>query len=234
MSQQQAARSPTVGDTLTVVHRVAVPSGALIEPRGLLDSTVATLVGAPDVRREGDSVRIAYTIAVWAPGRHQLAIPGAVVVAGDGRIDTLPDATVALRVASVLPERVATESIAPQAARPWVERSERSPLPFAALLLPLALCLLAAAWWWRRRGPRAVEPGRSDVSRGQHSARLAEWLAAGEAALVVDHLTALLPDDVESRAWREQVRAIRFDPGGVAELATLAETGVALLQRRES
>lgn len=231
MSQDQAGRAPTVGDTLTVVQRVAAPPGALVEARGPVDSTIATLVGVPDVRREGDSVRIAYTIAVWAPGRHQLTIPGAVVVAGDGRIDTLPDAAVPLRVASVLPARVDAESLAPREARPWLARSDASLLPFAVLLLPLALLLLAAALWWRRRGPLGPLPAVPGVDREAQAERIARWIAAGEAALAVDHLLAMLPDDEAAEAWRDRARSLRFDPGRAGELGDLAREGLAQLRR---
>ncbi len=233
MSPAQQAQAPTVGDTLTVVHRVPLPAGALLEPRGPTDSAIATLVGAPIVQREGDSVRIAYTLAVWAPGRHQLVIPGAVVVGGDGRIDTLPDATVALRVASVLPERVAPESIAPQAARPWVERGTVSWWPFVVLLVPVALLLGAAAFWWRRRGPVVAASPRPAASRAERVAQVERWLDAGEVALAVDHLAAMLPDDEAGRAWHERARALRFDPDRAAELAAAARAGLQLLSRGE-
>ncbi len=229
MRQEPAPNRPTVGDTLTVVHRVAVPAGALVQPRGPEDSTVATLVGPPDVRREGDSVRIAYTVAVWAPGTHDLVLPGAVVVRGSGEIDTLPDAHVRIEVASVLPDRVQAESIAPRAARPWVERATASALPFAVFLLPIMLLLVAAALWWRRRGPIAPPAPPVAVDRAARIAQVRDWLERGEAALAVDHLAALLPTDGAAADWRERVAAVRFERGAEAALARLGRDGLALL-----
>ena len=230
----QQGQGPTVGDTLTVIHRVAVPPGALVQPRGPTDSTLATLVGTPELVREGDSVRIAYTIAVWSPGRHRLTIPGAVVVEGNGRIDTLPDATVTLQVASVLPERVSAESIVPRDARPWVARSDVSLLPFVVLLVPVALLVAGATLWWRRRGPVVAEVGPPAVDPGAHAARLDAWLAAGEVALVVDHLAALLPRDDVTEPWRARMRRDRFDPDARDELGTLAREGLDLLRHQRS
>ncbi len=227
--QPEATPRPTVGDTLTVVHRIAVPVGALVEPRAPEDSSLATLVGAPDVRREGDSVRIAYTIAVWAPGDNELVIPGAIVVAPGGRIDTLPDARVALRVATVLPSGERAESIAPRAARPWVERATASALPFAVLLVPVLLALAAAAIWWRRRGPQAAAAGRA-VAPLARPERITAWLDAGQVTMAVDHLGAALPDSEAANAWRQAVRSIRFDPAAADRLGELAREGLALLE----
>lgn len=228
---RQQAQAPTVGDTLTVVHRIAVPAGAMVEPRAPTDSAIATLVGVPDVRREGDSIRVAYTLAVWAPGRHQFTIPGAVVVDPTGRVDTLPDATVTLRVASVLPERAAAESLVPRDARPWLERSTISAWPFLALLVPVLIMLAVAALWWRRRGP--LEPQRPGPAPGSNDAarRIERWLDAGEVTLALDHLAARLDDREPAREWRARVRHRRFDPAAAGELTALAREGLALLDR---
>ena len=232
MSRQQQdpvrPAQPTVGDTLTVVHRVAVPIGTLVQPRGPTDSTLATLIGPPVVSREGDSVRIAYTIAVWAPGQHDLVIPGAITVAGNGTVDTLADATVRYDVASVLPPRVAAESVTPQAAQPWVERAEPSGWPFLVLLVPVALVFAAAALWWRRRGsapPPAPTPAIDPMSV---RSRLERWRSSGESALVIDHLLGALPDDAATKAWRARVDAVRFDPAARSQLDDLVTEGLQL------
>jgi hypothetical protein len=202
----------------------------MVQPRVPGDSTLVTLVGIPTVQREGDSVRIAYTLAVWSPGRHRLTIPGAVVVEGSGAVDTLPDATVLLEVASVLPARVAAESIAPREARPWVERSDASPIPFVVLLLPVALCLLAAAWWWRRQGPLVPASHPAAADPAELPGRLEGWLEAGEVVMVIDHLTAALPHGAATARWRERVQECRFDPDASEALLRLAADGLELLR----
>jgi hypothetical protein len=235
MWQDQAPQQrPTVGDTVAVVQRIAVAPGTLVEARAPTDTTLATLMGPPVVTREGDSVRIGYTLSVWAPGRNQLRIPGAITIAPDGTVDTLPDATVTLDVASVLPAGAVVESLTPQAARPWVERSESSGWPFLVILVPLLLIITIASWWWRRRGTLTPEQVRPAGTVREHSERMERWVAAGETSLAIDHLLTLLPDDDESAAWRAEVRAIRYDPAQAARLAELVQVGLAMHQRRSS
>jgi hypothetical protein len=156
-------------------------------------------------------------------------IPGAIVVAPGGRIDTLPDARVALRVVSVLRRGERAESVAPRAARPWVERATASALPFAVLLVPVLLALAAAALWWRRRGPPSSAVSRP-VAPLVRPERISAWLDAGQVTMAVDHLGAALPDSEAANAWRQAVRAIRFDPGSATRLGELAREGLALLE----
>ena len=54
-----------------------------------VDSTTATLTAPPVLTREGDSVRVAYTVAVWVAGHNDLVLPGAIIVEPSGRVDTL-------------------------------------------------------------------------------------------------------------------------------------------------
>jgi hypothetical protein len=215
-----------------VVQRIAVPPGALVQPRSPEDSSLATLLGPPDVSREGDSVRIGYTLSVWAAGRNELVLPGAVVIRADGRVDTLPDARVLLDVASVLPAGARPEAVTPQAARPWVPRADRTLLP-VVVLLPMVCALVAlGAWAWRRRGPLPPPPAPPGVPHVP-VARLAAWLDAGEAGLVVDHLGPRLDGHPEAEAWREAVGAVRYTPDSAAALAALARDGLALVRARD-
>jgi len=235
MSQDQAAQQrPTVGDTVAVVQRIAVAPGTLVEARAPTDTNLATLMGPPVVTREGDSVRIGYTLSVWAPGRNQLTIPGAITIAPDGTVDTLPNATVTLDVASVLPAGAVAESLTPQAARPWIERSESSGWPFLVILVPLLVVIAIASWWWRRRGKARPEQARGTHAADTHSERIERWIGAGETSLAIDHLLTLLPDDDDSAAWREEVRTIRYDPARASRLTELVREGLALHQRRSS
>lgn len=226
--EQGGASRPTVGDSIHVVQRIAAAPGALVQPRAPRDSTLATLLGPPEVSREGDSVRISYTLSVWAAGRNELVLPGAVVIRTDGRVDTLPDARVRLDVASVLPEGARPEAVTPQAARPWVPRADRTILPLLVLVpITLALCALGA-WAWRRRGP-IPPPTLPSVVPEVPVARLAAWLEAGEAGLVVDHLMPRLTGRAGTEAWRAAVDEVRFTAGSEGALAALAREGLARL-----
>jgi hypothetical protein len=224
----QTQGKTTVGDTTTVVYRVMVPPGALVQPRAPTDSTVATLLGSPMVTREGDSVRVAFTVTLWAPGRHTLVLPGAIVVRTDGRIDTLPDARVLIDVASVLPSDRPVATVTPKQARPWVARADRTLIPWAVAGVVLLVVAAAAIWHWRRRGPvPAVSPLRE--APRLETDRVAAWIAAGEARLAVQHLEAALRDRAAAAAWVERASAVRFAPESGPELAALAEEGLRLL-----
>lgn len=218
----------TVGDTTTIVQRVLVPRGALVQPRTPTDSSLATLLGPPHVTREGDAVRIAFTVSLWAPGENTLVIPGAIVVRLDGRIDTLPDARVLLTVASVLPVGQRVGSVSPRQARPWVPRADRTLLPWAICLL-LLLGVTALAWWrWRRRGPLPAALPAPTVPPFDH-ARVAAWVANGEARLALLHLEVALQDAPAAAAWSLRVAEVRYAPAAAEELAALSREGLRLV-----
>jgi hypothetical protein len=215
---------PTVGDTLTIIRRIAAPPGAVIDARAPLDSSVATLALPPVLSRERDSVRIAYTLAVWSAGHNDLVLPGPIVVSLTGQVDTLPDTHVALDVVSVLPSGQRATTIVPKHARPWIPQAAVSVLPFA-VLLPIALIVAAVLqWWWRRPGlpaPVAVSIPVPLLTE----ARVEAWIAAGEARLALDHLTSMARDRVDLVDWQARADAVRFTAGGEAELARLAREG---------
>lgn len=230
MRQQQRL---TVGDTTTIVHRVQVPPGALVQPRGLADTSLATLLGPPNVTREGDSVRIAYAVTIWAPGKNTLVIPGAVVARLDGRIDTLPDARLALDVASVLPTGTPASRVPPKQARPWVSRADQSWLPWGVAAVIVAVVAGILWWQWRRRGP--LPPARlRPSSPPPDPAQLERWIAGGEGHLAVMHLDAALVGVARATAWRERVEVLRFAPTESGDLVELAREGLALLTESTS
>jgi hypothetical protein len=215
---------PTVGDTVTIVRRIMAPAGAVIEARAPTDSSIATLIAPPVLTREGDSVRIAYTIAVWAAGHNDVVFPGVVIVDQRGRVDTLADAHVSLDVATVLPGKAAA-AIAPHPARPWIVGTDLSLLPFV-VLLPLALALVAVLRWrWRRRGPPPVAGLHVSATVPLTEARVIAWVNAGEPRLALEHLDAALRDRPESADWRGRVATIRFAQGNDAAVGELVREG---------
>lgn len=226
MTQSQG--KTTVGDTTTVVYRVSVPPGALVQPRAPTDTTVATLLGSPVVTREGDSVRVAFTITLWAPGKHTLVLPGAIVVRTDGRIDTLPDSRVMIDVASVLPSGRPVATVTPKQARPWVARADRTLIPWAVAWVLLLVVAAVSIWHWRRRGPVPVALAPR-ATPAVDPDRLAAWIAAGEARLAVQHLEVALRGRDEAADWVERAAAVRFAPESGPELAALADEGLRLL-----
>jgi hypothetical protein len=221
MTQQQM---PTVGDTITIVRHIAAPPGAVVTAPSPTDSTVATLVAPPVITRDGDSVRIAYTVAVWASGHNDLALPGVIVVDMRGHVDTLADTRVSVDVASVLPTAKTPASIAPHPGRPWLASAERSYLPFA-VLVPLAIMIAAAGiWWWRRPGPPvpvAAPPVVPPLTRE----RIDLWLGAGEPRLALEHVEALTRSRAEFAEWRARADGLRFAATADDQLAALVLEG---------
>ncbi len=228
---QQPGQSPRVGDTLTVVIHVAAPAGAVVQARVPTDSNIATLTAAPAVSREGDAVRIAYPIAVWAPGQQQLVIPGPIVVTMQGRVDTLADVRVPLTVASVLPAGKPANAIAPRPARPWLPRSDTTALPLALLLPAVLLVAGALHWWWRRRGRPHPPAPVAAAAPPLDAARVDAWIAAGEVRLVLDHIAWQVRHRDDFAAWREEADALRFAGGDPAPLEALARDGWERLQQ---
>ena len=213
---------PTVGDTVTLVRHILARPGVVIDARAPVDSAIATLVGSPVMTREGDSVRIAYTVAVWTAGHNDLVLLGPVLVDQRGHVDTLADAHIPLEVTSVLPVAKSTSTIKPQAARPWLPRADQSNLPFL-VLIPLALVMVAALhWWWRRLGPAPVTALEPSVPVPLTELRLNAWIAAGESRLVLEHVDALVRDRADFAEWRTRVASVRFAPGDDSAATMLA------------
>jgi hypothetical protein len=212
---------PTVGDTVTIVRWIAAPAGAVIEARPPADSATATLTAPPVLTREGDSVRVAYTVAVWVTGRNDLVLPGAIIVEPSGRVDTLADSHVALNVASVLPAAKSVAAIAPRTARPWLPRSYGSELPFAVLLPAAIAGVVLLQWWWRRLGAPPTVMTAALAPAPLTDTRVSAWVAAGEARLALDHIEWLIRDRADFADWRQRAAEVRFAPGGDATVAAL-------------
>jgi len=216
---------PTVGDTVTIVRRIVAPPGAMIDARPPVDSAIATLVAPAVVTRDGDSVQIAYSLAVWTAGKSDLVLPGAVVVDQRGHVDTLPDTHIPLDVASVLPAARTPNVIPPRSAQPWVQRAERSDLPFAVLLPLVLVVVLGLYWWWRRRGPELPHLPSEPAAPPLTAERVELWLDANESRLALDHLVWMVRDREAFANWRERATAIRFAAGNDAAVESLVREG---------
>ena len=174
----QQAGTPTVGDTVWLVRTVAVPPGAEVRPAPWEPAAPVGLLGSPILRRSGDSVTVAYPAVAWAAGRHEVQVPGPVVIRPDGRTDSLPPALQAFEVASVLPGGARVDSLPVQPEAGIVEQRVTSPWPLLVALGVAALLFAPMAWWWRRRGPVMSEvaaPAGPPVTLP-----LAEWGEDGE------------------------------------------------------
>jgi hypothetical protein len=234
---------PTVGDTLWFSRTIPLPAGATVRPL-LWDSggTIESL-GAPQVLLRGDSAVIRYPAVAWRPGALTLRIPGPVLLAADGRLDSLAPATFNVQVASVLPRGVAESTLAIQPPAGVVARTTTSIIPVVLALLLAAALLLPRHLWWRRRGkqfpPRAAPPipvmpveqwaanGETRAVASAAAARLRQAVAANApeipAGLEPDALASRIEElrpDWPADQIADLLRAIdhsRFTPGPVAD-----------------
>lgn len=181
---------PTVGDTLWVARTIAVPAGATLRPADWDAPEPIERLGPPRVTARGDSADVAYPIVVWRPGTLTIDVPGPLLLAPGGRVDSLPPQPVTVRIGSVLPIVPADSTIAPQPAADFVPRTSTSPLPLLMLLAVVVALLAPLHWWWRRRGrphPRPVLP-----TPGTGEPPLDRWADAGEVRAVASVATSRL------------------------------------------
>ena len=179
--------TPTVGDTIWVVHTVAVPAGRTLRAADWRPEDPVELLGPPRVTERGGSTEIAYPVVVWRAGTHEAEIPGPLLLGVGGGVDSLAPQRITLRIASVLPKVPPDSTLAPQPRAEFVPRGARSILPALLALAAAALLLAPLHWWWRRRGP-AIPPGSS--ASVKREIPLDRWADAGELRAVAAAVTA--------------------------------------------
>ncbi|HEY7637506.1 MAG TPA: hypothetical protein VH763_18290 [Gemmatimonadales bacterium] len=186
----------TVGDTIWLVREVSVPPGRVVRAATWDPADPVELLAPGRVITRGESAQVAYPVVVWRPGDYTLRPPGPLLLAFDGRVDSLPPEPVTLRLASVLPPVPPDSVLAPQPPAGFVPRSALTLLPLVILWGVAALLLLPLHWWWRRRGHRVTrEPSTAPPSRGPP---LERWADAGEIRAVAAAVTARLRSLVAS------------------------------------
>jgi hypothetical protein len=187
--------SPTVGDTIWLSRRVALPPGHVVRASEWDPADPVELLGRPRVVVTGDSAEIAYPVVIWQPGLQNIELPGPLLLGPGGSVDSLSGERVRLDVRSVLPA-TNPDSLLPQPRASLVNRSEVTPLPLV-ILWGLALAvLIPLQLWWRRRGkpvPSATPlPDLPDPP-------LARWADAGEYRAVASVAAARLRSTVAER-----------------------------------
>ena len=174
----QQTPAPPVGDTVWVSRTVRVPPGAVLRPAPWPDDAegVVQPLGLPVLARHGDSVDIRYALVAWAPGEHQLDIPGPALLGPGAATDSLPSQPVTLFIASVIPDSINVDSAAVQPPAATVGRNEYSWTPlleFALLGIALGMGFL---YLGRRRAQREVVPGTNAAV----AADPVRWARSGE------------------------------------------------------
>jgi hypothetical protein len=183
-------RPPTVGDTIWVTRSVDLPAGRTLRAADWEATDPVELLGPPRILLGEGRAEIAYPVAIWRTGTHTLQIPGPLLLASDGKVDSLAGQTVTLSVASVLPRPATDTTLRPQPRADFVSRPTTTPVPLIVLLVAALVILLPLHRWWRRRGQpparRTAEPG------DPASPPLEQWARAGESRAVAAAATARL------------------------------------------
>jgi hypothetical protein len=251
---------PTVGDTVWVTRTVDLPSGRTLRAADWEAADPVELLGPPRITIGEGRAHVAYPVAVWRPGSYTLSVPGPLLLAADGGVDSLPGETVTLTVASVLPRPATDTTLRPQPAADYVPRPTTTPVPLILLLLLAAAMLVPLHRWWRRRGKpmrktsvalpigpsnppleRWADAGESRAVAAAASARLRLALAARlpgalpslDTEAVIHHMERQRPDwPVEelARVLRELDR-VRFGTGGLPDALALARRAAELEPR---
>ena len=118
---------PTVGDTVWVSRTVDLPAGRTVRPADWRPDDPVELLGPPRVVTRGGTADIAYPVVIWETGPRTLEVPGPLLLAANGGVDSLPPARVTLQVASVLPA-APDSALRPQPRADFVPLTDRSPL----------------------------------------------------------------------------------------------------------
>jgi hypothetical protein len=189
----QAAQSaaPTVGDTIWVTRTVELPPGRTLRAADWEVADPVELLGPARVTIRGGSADVAYPLAVWRAGFHTVEMPGPVLLAPDGGVDSLRPEAFTLRVASVLPSPATDTSLRPQPRAEFVSRPATTPVPLLLLLILALMVLAPLHWWWRRRGRPAGRPAGTDMG-GPAKPPLERWADAGESRAVAAAATSRL------------------------------------------
>ena len=100
---QSGAGLPTVGDTVWVSRTVDLPAGRTVRPADWHPDDPVELLGPPRVVTRGGTADIAYPVVIWETGPRTLEVPGPLLLAANGGVDSLPPARVIVQGASVVP-----------------------------------------------------------------------------------------------------------------------------------
>jgi hypothetical protein len=197
MPVQQSSGAPTVGDTIWVSRTVELPAGRTLRPADWQPDDPVELLGPARVVVRGGSADVAYPVVIWQTGPRTLEVPGPILLAPEGAVDSLPPARVTFQVASVLPPGVADTALRPQPRAEFVPLTSTSPIPPLLLTGLAVLLLLPLHWWWRRRGHARPHPLAALVDPS--GPPLERWADAGELRAVAAAATVRLRALVAAR-----------------------------------
>lgn len=170
-----ATAAATVGDTVWLERRFALPDGWRLRPGRLASDDEVEALADPTVLRSGGEWVVRYPVAAWSPGPHTVTLPPIWRLGPDAQADSVPGGTAAFMLASVIPDTLKRPEPRPALA-PMRAAQQDARLPAVALLLTAAA--LAGGIRWRRRPPRALPAMAPSVPAAAVPDR--RWLEAGE------------------------------------------------------
>jgi hypothetical protein len=170
-----APARPTVGDTVWLERRFALPPGWRLRPGRLDGGDAIEPLGEPTVYRAGEDRVVRYPVTAWTPGSHTVSIPPVWRLGPDAQADSVLGGTARFVVQAVIPDT--TTAPAPKPALAPL-RSARRDLGPVLLAFAAATTSLAAGLWWRRRAPRRLDAAPARALKPEVAD--ARWLDAGE------------------------------------------------------
>jgi hypothetical protein len=228
---------PTVGDTITLVRRVTAEPTATVRLEALTSTDYIQPLMAPRWSYAEGAVTIVYRVAAFASGDQPVMLPALDIVYPDGRVVTVPEATVVVNVASVLPD-VPPSRLRPRASMGPIARQPQRIAP--AIVVPgiVAIVMILVTLWHRRRAPRPAVP---EVLDAEVHAPLDEWIAAGESravatvvALKLRRMIADMVSDADAQSDADADGATMLQGDRSAEAAALISAMRALERARFS
>jgi hypothetical protein len=215
----------SVGDTVRIARRMPAVPDVTVRLEPLVATEIIQPLAGPSWSYAEGTVDIAYSLAVFRPGLHEVTVPPIDLVYPNGRIETVPAGSAMIEVVSVLPSEDAQPEPKPSLAPiPRVRRSLVLPI-----LLPLTVVGLTAiaVVQRRRRRPRPAPP----ATRGAvvHPP-IESWIAAGESRAVATivaldlrrSIAETVPDADEHLDSTERYEAILSGAGEASALELVA------------
>jgi hypothetical protein len=182
---------PTVGDTIWVTRAVDLPPGRTLRAADWEAPDPVEVLGPPRIALGEGRAQVSYPVTVWRAGTHTVEVPGPLLLAADGGVDSLAGETVTLSVASVLPRPATDTTLRPQPRADFVPRPATTPIPLIVLLLLALAMLIPLHRWWRRRG-KPVRKAAGLEPAGAAKLPLERWADAGESRAVAAAATVRL------------------------------------------
>jgi hypothetical protein len=170
-----ATTRATVGDTVWLERRFALPGGWRLRPAKLASDDEVEALADPVVLRVGGEWVVRYPVAAWTAGPHTVTLPPIWRLGPDAQADSVSGGTASFSLASVIPDSLKHPEPRPALAP---LRGDKRDARLPALALLLATTALVGGIRWRRRPPRALPaPDGPAPMAGVPDRR---WIEAGE------------------------------------------------------